>query len=265
MSYDTKDELEKDLVFSFSTLPTFRGNTHWQYLQLNAHHVSQKDPIGYLRVAFVTKEVGEAMNHERLLFVQTQGNSVYGHSSLVGEEENIYTNARLWDSWKKKPRLAARMVMETVMRVSYSQWNNNLKSMSEGDLIKWVEDHRPHLNEYTQSDLEQMFHFAVNKADVDYISLEDKWLGKGIALSMYQSMASFLDEQLGMTLNASTTQSSSATKCWERLKKQGLITQASDGRMFFTGGISQETLNNRSIVPSPLPHPTTKRRFKKKP
>ena len=260
MAYETPDAKKHGLEFRFSDLPNYRGDSHWQYLQLDAYHKSEENPIGYLRVAFVSLEMGEGMNRERLLILQTKGHSVYPRPALRGETHTIFSNKDNWGSWKTEPERAARYVMETVMREPYSEWNRLLGEKNSDELTLYVEKHRPELNLATQEALEKMFSFAVNKADVDFISLNDNWQGRGLAQSFYKAMARYLDDTHGITLNASTTQTESALKCWLRMEQDGLISKADNGRMFVSKDVSERTLERRDIAPEPVAMPPKKRR-----
>lgn len=255
MPHESGAAIDHGLSFRFHLLPDFRGDSHWTYLQLDAHHPSQEEEMGYLRVAFIPKATAEAMNRERLLLVQSKGHTVYPRPAKRGEDRTLFSDFATHDGWKAQPKNAARYVMENVIRYGWSQWNQQMKELTPEQMVELVETHRPELNAFTQPGIEKMFDFGVNKADVDYVSLDDHWQGRGLAIAMYQGMARYLDEHYGITLNASTTQTPSAQACWERMKAQGLVKASDDGRLFFTHGVSQKTLEGRDVTPEPQPQP----------
>ncbi len=259
MSYENGAALKQGVGFRFNYLPDFRRPTHWTYLQLDALHSSSPEPIGYLRVAFVSQEMGEALNQERLLWLQIQGHGIYPHPQSRDETRVDYHDAATWDSWKRAPNNAARYVLETVIREPYSVWNNRLGELDEAGKVALVEEHRSLLNQATQQALEREFAFAVNKADVDYIFLKEEWRRKGLAQSLYLAMARYLDVEHGMTLNASTTQTAEAERAWQRMKDKGWVDTDAKGRLFFTHGVAATTLEQRDVVPSPVEQPQPRR------
>ena len=257
MAYENGVAQAKGLTFSFHLMPTFRGTSHWRYLRLDVHHPDEPEAIGYLRVAFIPLSVAEAMNQERLLLVDSRGHSMYPPppKGPALAPRFHYEDPATWEGWKNDPSLAARYVMETVLRWNYSAWNDGLRLPAE-ELVALVEAYRSQLNAFTQQQLESMFAFGVNKADVDYALLESPWQGQGIAPSMYRAMAHYLDEHHGITLNASTTQSPQAQRCWQRMKDQGLVAPDEKGRLFFVEGVSSSTLEARQVLPTPVLQPS---------
>lgn len=249
------------LSFRFEPLPGFRGDSHWTYLNLVATDQTTGVEVGYLRVAFVTPEMGEAMNRERLLLLKTQGHSVY---PTLGLDQSPFS-PDLRNSWTQAPREAARSILETVLRQPWQVWNDAMGRLSEPEMVALVEAHRPALNAATQDRLDRLFAFAVNKADVDYVWVVEGWQRRGVATALYQAMAEFLDEHHGMTLNASTTQTDAAAACWRKMEEAGQVQRAADGRRFFTAGIRAETLAGRDVAPSPQPMPPTPRRRARSP
>lgn len=260
MSFEPEITKNMGLSFRFSELPNYRGDSHWIYLQLEMFHPSQESRIGHLRVAYVSKEMGEAINQERLLHVQIKGGSIYRRKrmNLPGMS---FSDPESWDSWKEDPRGAARHVMENVMRMSYGQWNEVLRTKNTQELVDYVETHRPYLNQHTQAAIERFFEFAVNKADVDFIEIDKAWRGQGLSQHLYEGMAHYLDERLGITLNSSTTQSPEAKRCWESMLKNDMVDLDIEGRMFFTRGVSESTLAQRDISPGPVTMPKRGRSF----
>lgn len=258
--YENGAALEHGVTFRFSELPDFRSPTHWTYLQLDAFHPSSPDPIGYLRVAFIDRATGEAMNQERFLLLQVKGTRCYPMPKQRGETRVDYHDPSTWDNWKKNPHEAARYVLETALRKPYNVWNDRLRELDDAGKVALVEEHRAFINQATQEALEREFAFGVNKADVDYIHLEDEWHGKGLGQSMYRAMACFLDVEHGVTLNASTTQTIEATRVWDRMKAKGMVRADEKGRLFFVEGVSASTLENRDVAPSPVEQPQPARR-----
>lgn len=254
MSFESQAAQEMGLSFRFSDLPGYRGNSHWTYLQLEAFHPSQEGRIGFLRVAYVSREVGEAINQDRLLYLKTRGHHIYP-TPLGTTPEVVFSDPDTWDAWKAQPQYAARHVMESIMKMSYGQWNRELKEKTPEELVAYVEAHRPHLNQGTQGDIEKMFAFAVHKADVDYVLVDPLWRGNGIAEHMYEAMARYLDEHLGITLNCSTCQTQESKRCWEKMREKGRVATDPTGRMFFTDGIRPDTLAQRNVHPLPVPMP----------
>lgn len=259
-SYENGAALEHGVTFRFSELPDFRSPTHWTYLQLDAFHPSSPDPIGYLRVAFIDRATGEAMNQERFLLLQVKGTRCYPMPKQRGEVRVDYRDPTTWENWKKEPDDAARYVLETALREPYSVWNDRLRELDDAGKVALVEQHRGFINQATQEALEREFAFGVNKADVDYISLEEAWQGKGLAQSLYAAMARYLDTQHGVTLNASTTQTPSAERAWQRMKDKGWVEADAKGRLFFTHDVAASTLENRDVLPSPVEQPPPARR-----
>jgi hypothetical protein len=259
MSYENGAAVEHGVTFQFSDLPDFRQPTHWTYLQLDAFHPSSPDPIGYLRVAFIHRDTGEAMNQERFLLLQVKGTRCYPLPKELDEVRVDFHDPSTWDNWKKKPDEAARYVLETALREPYTAWNDRLRELNDEAKVALVEQNRRFINQATQEALEREFAFGVNKADVDYISLEDGWQGKGLGQSMYRAMAHFLDVEYGMTLNSSTTQTIEATRVWDRMKAKGMVRADEKGRLFFVEGVSAATLESRDVVPSPVVQPQPKR------
>ena len=259
MSYENGATLEQEVSFRFNYLPDFRRPTHWTYLQLDAFHPSSSEPIGYLRVAFISREAGEALNQERLLWLQIKGHGIYPHPKSREEVRVDYHDPATWDNWKKKPDKAARYVLETALREPYTAWNDRLRELNDEAKVALVEQNRRFINQATQEALEREFAFGVNKADVDYISLEYGWQGKGLGQSMYRAMAHFLDVEHGMTLNSSTTQTIEATRVWDRMKAKGMVRADEKGRLFFVEGVSAATVESRDVEPSPVVQPQPKR------
>lgn len=258
MPFEPQAAKDLDLSFRFSDLPNYRGDSHWTYLQLEVFHPSQEGRMGYLRVAYISREMGEAINQNRLLYLQLEGHSIYTRNREHALSM-AFSDPKTWDNWKHEPRNAARHVMETVMRMSYGKWNESLRDKSTQQLVNYVETHRPQLNEQTQEGVENMFAFAVNKADVDYIYLDETLRGKGFSQYMYEGMARYLDEHLGITLNCSTTQTHEANRCWEKMIEKGMATRDAAGRMFFCQGIRESTLNQRDVLPGPVAIASRKR------
>ena len=244
-----------DLTFRFSDLPDFRGDSYWTYLQLEVFHPSQTEPVGYLRVALVTQAMAERMNQERLLLLQTKGHMIYPRPAAIDEERRVFRDPTTAASWKNKPESAARYVMETVLHWPYDKWNQALAKSSPDELVALVETNRPWINQATQENLDALFDFALNKADVDYIHLEDSWQGQGIAPTMYQAMSAYLDERFRATLNASTCQTPQALRCWQRMEAQGMVRAAANGRRYVAKGVSAATLEAQSWRPEPMPMP----------
>ena len=259
MSYENGAAVEHGVTFQFSDLPDFRRPTHWTYLQLDAFHPSSPDPIGYLRVAFIHRDTGQALNQERLLWLQIKGHSIYPFPKSRGETRVDYRDPATWENWKADPDAAARYVLETALREPYSAWNDRLRELDDAGKVALVEEHRPFLNQATQEALEREFAFGVNKADVDYISLEEEWRGKGLAQSLYLAMARYLDQTHGVTLNASTTQTPEAERAWQRMKDKQWVQADTKGRLFFTHDISASTLEQRDVTPFPVAQPQPKR------
>lgn len=255
MAYENGAASEQGVTFQIQPLPDFRAPTHWTYFQLDAFHPSSPNPIGYLRVAFISRQTGKAMNQERLLLLQIKGHPVYPFPETRALKRVDYQDPATWEGWKKDPKGAARYVMETAMHYSYSAWNRELAERDNQGLIELVEQNRPHLNRATQDQLEQEFAFGVNKADVDYIHLEEDWRSKGLAQAMYAAMVAFLDREHGITLNASTTQTPEAQRAWERMAAKGWVSTDVKGRRFISYGVSASTLENRDVAPTPVPQP----------
>lgn len=260
MPFEPAAALDLGLSFRFSDLPNFRGDSHWDYLHLEVFHPSSTSRLGFLRIAYVPHAMGQAINRERLLLAQIKGHTIYSRARLKrGEEPFFFKDPSTWDNWKKDPEMAARYVMENCLKMGWSQWNSALKERDEAGLVSFVEEHRPYLNEHTQPAVDKLFDFAVNKADVDYIELDSHCRGSGIGRMMYEAMAHYLDENLGITLNASSTQTPEAQRCWQRMKKEGRVEAAEDGRLFFVHGVSQSTLAGRQVRPHPMPLPKRRR------
>ena len=257
MPFENGEALGHGLTFRFAELPDFRPHDHWTYLQLDAFAPGQVNEVGYLRVAFIPLAVGETFNQERLLYVESRGHSIYPRSRIrsLSERPPFYTDP---EGWKQEPQHAARYVAESVMKMRYSDWNDVMRLPAE-EQIALVEANRKLLHAHTQTDIEKMFAFGVNKADVDYASLNDDFRGKGIAPSLYQAMALHLDEHYGVTLNASTCQTQEAARCWARMKDAGLVDMDENGRAFFVQGVREATLTHRDVTPTPIAFARPKR------
>ena len=258
MPFEPHAAQELGISFRFSPLPNYRRGGHWTYLQLEAFHPSQEERIGFLRIAYVSPALGEVINRERLLHADLKGHSIY-RRKRPGQAGLSYADPDSWDGWKEDPKQAARYVMESVMNMGYSQWNEALETKSDQELVDYVEAHRPYLNQHTQAAIDRFFEFAVNKADVDFIELGQGWRGQGIAQHLYEGMAHYLDDQLGITLNCSSTQSQEAQRCWERMLKNEMVEMDMNGRMFFVRGVSESTLAGRGVSPDPMPLPKRRR------
>ena len=258
MPFENGEALAHGLTFRFAELPDFRRHDHWTYLQLDAFAPGQEKPVGYLRVAFIPQEVGEAFNQERLLYVETRGHAIYPRPTARSLEERTPFHQTPED-WKREPRRAARYVAESVLRMGYSAWNDLLRQSAE-EQIAFVETHRKALHEHTQGPVEKLFAFGVNKADVDYANLDDDFRGKGIAPSLYQAMALYLDAHYRITLNAATCQTQDATRCWARMQEAGLADVDESGRAFFVNGVREATLEQRDISPTPIAFAKPKRK-----
>ena len=235
--------------FRFSMLPQYRGDQHWEYLQVEAFHPQEEERLGFLRVAFVRPETAERFHQERLLVAQSQGNHIYPKHKIMEEGTSLYLDAQNTTRWHDEPKGAADYISRDVMHEGYSKNQQRLKESSKEELIAYVEKNRSFLNEHTQAWIEDFYRFAVNKADVDYVFLQDRAQGYGIATAMYQKMAQYLDQELGMTLNASTTQSKDAERLWSRLEKNGWTEKGHKGRLCFVHQVRAETLLQRDMMP----------------
>lgn len=257
-------ELLNQINFRFSWLPDYRGDQHWEYLQLEVFHPSEEERLGFLRVAFVRPSIALGMNEERLLVAQSQGHHIYPRHDIRKGGSSLFLNPENWKRWQEDPKHAADYVSRDVMHEGYTKGQLRLKESTKEELIAYVEKNRVHLNEHTQEWIDNFYRFAVNKADVDYISLQERWQGNGIATLMYEKMAQYLDQELGMALHASTTQSKEAQKLWQRLENNGWTDKGHKGRLCFVHNVSLNTLQNRDISPPTNPSPVSKSSVKKK-
>lgn len=81
---------------------------------------------------------------------------------------------------------------------------------------------------------EELFDFAVDKPNVEFIYTEDNFKRKGIAIAMYEEMAKYLAKK-GLKLYASPLQHDHAQAAWKWMKMNaGAHVGSEQGRLFLS-------------------------------
>jgi GNAT superfamily N-acetyltransferase len=198
-------------------------NALWRFDQIDVYDdeaaatsAEEQKPIGYLRISYVPSEHVSSWN-DVYRFLADRGGSV----GICGLENPETASLKQWQNlaYRVQEKLAGRNAAIA------SEWEN--KSLE--DVRQGLEKFRPHLDKLVRPRREHFCLFHVDKPLVDYIKVEEPWLGKGVGQALYKEGAAWMAER-SMALHASALQSPSATLAWKRMEDKNLVdSQTTEG------------------------------------
>lgn len=196
-----------------------KHRTHqWQYDQIDAVLDGQK--IGYIRVAYINGTNIERFQAEPLLLAYD-----------VLSERSLYKTEYVRNSCAQK--LTETNIPKLFNQAQYTAFLLHKKGSLEPvlDALKQMDDDQ--LKDFVQSKSKQIwkvlfqkdrikthaqYHFC--RPDVDFIRVDDAFLGQGVGTQLYHEAAQWMAEK-GMVLHSSTLQEDGAVRAWERMKESG--------------------------------------------
>jgi len=191
--------------------PSKYASPCWVLRRLKAHIPGEEDPVGYIRVCYVTEE--------SMARLPSIWHFLHYHSGWCYKLDSIQT---IWKgvlrySGRTPPRLKEAGIHRC--SVTEEMADATPEQLLQADL-DWLEE-----NDWIQGGQrprQVRDRFLQNHRDrpaIEFVRTADPYQGQGLGRQLYQNMAAWLAED-GLALHGSSTQSGAAKAAWAKMSRE---------------------------------------------